>query len=195
MQRKRFFLGITGASGVIYGLRLLEELNRRGGEVHVAVSAGGWDLLRREVGVGRKKLEELSASLHDSSEMDTPLSSGSFKLDGSVIAPCTVSTASKIACGVQDNLITRAASVALKERWPLLLLIRETPLPAPVLRSLTYLSEIGVTVMPASPAFYLSPRGIDDLVDFIVRRILAHLGYEDSAEPYRPPEETSKKLG
>lgn len=184
-------MGITGASGVIYGLRLLKELRERGGEVHVSVTPGGWKLLKREVGAGREEIENLSDGLYSSSEMDTPLSSGSFRLDGTVIAPCSVSTASKIACGIQDNLITRAAAVALKERWPLILLIRETPLSAPVLRSLTYLSEIGVTVMPASPAFYRSPRGVDDLVDFIVKRILAHLGYTDAEEPYQssPPGE------
>jgi len=180
---KRFFLGITGASGAVYGYEILKALSREG-EVYLAVSDGGWKMLKEEVGVGRAELERYARAVYENSEMDSPLSSGSFRLSGSVIAPSTISTASKVAHGIQDNLITRAASVALKERWPLIILLRETPLSTVALRSLLYLSEAGAVVMPASPGFYHSPKEISDLVLFMVDRVLNHLSLPGVLKPY-----------
>ncbi len=166
-------VGITGASGVVYGVRLLEKLPR---ERTVICSEEALELLELEVGIGRETLYAKADSHYENDDMFSPLASGSVQFDSLVIAPCSMSTMSKIACGIADNLITRVASVALKERRSLVLLIRETPISSIHLANLEKLALAGATVMPASPAFYPKPKSVDQMIDFVVGRVLDQLG-------------------
>jgi 4-hydroxy-3-polyprenylbenzoate decarboxylase len=169
-------VGVTGASGVIYGLRLLEELP---GRRSVIVSEDAAKIAEVELGISKDDILSKADAHYENDDMFSPLASGSVKFDSMVIAPCSTSTMSKIACGIADNLITRVASVALKEKRKLVLLIRETPLSSIHLGNMERLALAGATVMPASPAFYPKPDDIDDLVDFVVGRVLDELGIEN----------------
>jgi 4-hydroxy-3-polyprenylbenzoate decarboxylase len=179
-------LGITGASGAPYAVRLLRALNESGTPLRLIVSSYGWRLLAEESGIGGA--EELRAATGDWSRVEvydaldrgaTP-ASGSAPSRGMVVCPCSMGTLASIAAGVSRNLVERAADVALKERRPLILVPRETPLSLIHLENMTRLTRAGATVMPAAPGFYARPRSIDDLVDFVVGRILDHLGVEHS---------------
>jgi len=169
-------VAITGASGIVYGMRLLENLP---GTTTVIVSDDAAMIAKAELGIDKKDIYELAESHYENSEMYAPIASGSVKFDSMAIVPCSTSTMSKISCGIADNLITRVAAVALKERRPLVLLIRETPLSAIHLENMRRLSTAGATVMPACPAFYPSPRSVDDMVNFVVGRVLDELGVEN----------------
>jgi 4-hydroxy-3-polyprenylbenzoate decarboxylase len=169
-------VAITGASGIAYGVRLLEALNC---EKSLILSEDGAKLLRLETSCKPAYLKNLATHFYKNSQMEAPIASGSRGFDAMVICPCTMSTASKIACGISDNLITRAASVALKERRKLVIVPRETPISTIHLRNLATVSEAGAIVLPAMPAFYGKPQEISDLVDFIVGRILDVLGLEN----------------
>lgn len=173
-------VGITGASGIIYGVRLLKALP---GQTTVVVSDDGAAIAEEELGVPPADLHALAHAHYNNSDLFSPLASGSVKFDAMVIAPCSASTMSKIACGIGDNLITRIASVALKERRKLVLLIRETPLSAIHLGNMERLATAGAVVMPACPAFYPKPRNVEEMVDFVVGRMLDALGVEN--ELYR----------
>ncbi len=166
-------IGITGASGVIYGVRLLEALPAK---KTVICSEDGLKLLELEVGIDRTALYKKANAHYENDDLYSPLASGSVKFDALVIAPCSMSTMSKIACGIADNLITRVASVALKERRRLILLVRETPISSIHLENLERLALAGATIMPASPAFYPEPKSVDQMVDFVVGRVLDQLG-------------------
>ena len=165
-------VGITGASGVIYGVRLLETLPKT---KTVICSEEGLRLLRLEVGIDEARLHALADRHFDNDDLFSPLASGSVPFDAFVIAPCSMSTMSKIACGIADNLITRVASVALKEHRRLILLIRETPLSSIHLANLERLAVAGATILPACPAFYPEPKKVSDMVDFVVGRALDQL--------------------
>lgn len=176
--------GITGASGAPYAVRLLRALNETATPVRLIVSSYGWRLLAEESGIGGP--DELRAATGDWSRVEvyealdrgaTP-ASGSARSRGMVICPCSMGTLASIAAGVSRNLVERAADVALKERRPLVLVPRETPLSLVHLENMTRLTRAGATVLPAAPGFYGRPQGIDDLVDFVVARILDHLGVE-----------------
>ena len=169
-------VGVTGASGVIYGVRLLEKLP---GTRTAIVSLDAAKIASVELGLTMKDILSKADEHFANDDMFSPLASGSVKFDAMVIAPCSTSTMSKIACGIADNLITRVASVALKERRKLVLVIRETPLSSIHLANMERLSLAGATVMPASPAFYPKPKKVDDLVDFVVGRVLDELGIEN----------------
>jgi len=169
-------VGITGASGIAYGVRLLKVLP---GRTTVVVSEDGLAIAEEELGLSSADRHALADSHHGNADMFAPLASGSSKFDAMVIAPCSASTMSKIACGIGDNLITRAASVALKEHRRLVLVIRETPLSAIHLGNMERLAAAGAVVMPACPAFYPEPRSVDDMVDFVVGRVLDVLGVEN----------------
>lgn len=171
----RVIVGITGASGVRYGVRLLECLEC---ETAVVVSRDAAAIAEGEAGISRKDIEAMADEWHSNDDLSSPLASGSVRFDALVIAPCSMSTLSKISCGVADNLITRVASVALKERRRLLLVPRETPLSTIHLQNMLRLSEAGAIILPACPAFYPSPENVDDVVDFVVGRILDVLGIE-----------------
>ena len=169
-------VGVTGASGIIYGVRLLESLP---GETCVIVSDDAEKIAEIELGMTRRDIQSLATRHYENSDMFSPLSSGSVGFDSMVIAPCSTSSMSKIACGIADNLITRAASVALKERRRLVLLIRETPLSSIHLDNMARLSAAGAVIMPASPGFYPMPKSVGDMVDIIVGRVLDELGIEN----------------
>ena len=169
-------VGITGASGVVYGKRLLEVLP---GEKTVIVSDEAAKIAEVELGMGKNQMHALANHHFENDDMFSPLASGSVKFDSMVIAPCSTSTMSKISCGIADNLITRIASVALKEKRRLVLLIRETPLSSIHLGNMERVSLAGAIVMPASPAFYPQPKSVDDLIDFIVGRVLDELGIDN----------------
>jgi 4-hydroxy-3-polyprenylbenzoate decarboxylase len=174
-------VGISGASGAIYGLRLLERLRQRPEtEVHLILTRAGEKILQLETGKLAADLQQLAHVWHPIENIGSPLASGSFPTDGMVIAPCSIHTMSAIATGNTDNLLTRAADVMLKERRKLILAIRESPLHTGHLRNLTALSEMGAIVAPPVPAFYHNPRTILDLVDHSVDRMLDLLGLPDS---------------
>jgi 4-hydroxy-3-polyprenylbenzoate decarboxylase len=173
----RTVVGISGASGVIYGIRLLKELP---GERIVIVSEEAGRIAEMELGMSLEDLHSLADEHCSNDDLVSPLASGSVRFDNLVIAPCSASTMSKISCGIADNLMTRVASVALKERRRMLLLIRETPLSSIHLSNMQTLALAGAIVMPACPAFYPRPASVDDMVDFVVGRMLDALGVENS---------------
>jgi 4-hydroxy-3-polyprenylbenzoate decarboxylase len=185
---RRAVLAITGASGAIYGVRMLRLMEQRFDVVYLCISKHGREVLASEIGVRdhapdvlvRELLGRFSDRVEvlDPDDFFTPPASGSVHHQGMVIAPCSMGTAGRIAAGVSNDLITRAADVCLKERRPLVLVVRETPLGLVHLRTLTALTEAGATVMPACPAFYHHPMTIDDLVDGIVERAARHLGVD-----------------
>jgi flavin prenyltransferase len=177
-------LGITGASGAPYAVRLLRALNDGGTAVRLIVSGYGLRLLEEEAGIAG--LDGLRAAtgdwsrveLYDALDRGATPASGSAPSRGMVICPCSMGTLASIAAGTSRNLVERAADVALKERRPLVLVPRETPLSLVHLENMTRLTRAGATILPASPGFYHRPRSVDDLVDFVVARVLDHLGVE-----------------
>lgn len=177
-------MGITGASGSIYGIRLMEELLDRGSEVYLVVTEYGEQVLVHETGssiseiVKRLSNRELLRVM-DVHNMFEPIASGTFRHDGMVVAPCSMSSLAEIAGGHSKNLLGRAADVTIKEGRKLVLVPRESPLSAIHLKNMLFLSEIGVTILPAMPAFYNRPESIPDLVNQIVGRIMVHLGIEN----------------
>ncbi len=179
----RFVVALTGASGQIYGIRLVERLSELA-EVHVIVSNAAKVTLKAE-DFDLEYLRGIATEFYEEHEISSPLSSGSFKHDGMVIAPCSVKTASCIAYGITDNLITRAADVTLKEGRKLILLVRETPLHLGHLKALCRLAEIGAIVMPPVPAFYTKPKTIDDIVNHTVSRVMELLGLDVEYERWR----------
>jgi len=175
---KRIVVGVSGASGVPYAARLLEQLAVMDGvESHLVVSAGAREVMRRE-GYGVEGLERLAEFVYDPDDLGAAIASGSFRTEGMVIVPASATTVGKMAAGIGDNLLLRAAYVHLKERRRLVVVLRETPLPLPTLRALEQLAQAGAVIMPASPGFYNHPQTVADLVDFMVQRILDHLGLQ-----------------
>lgn len=172
----KIILALTGASGQLYGVKLLEQLNDRGIETHLIVSEPAGITLKVETDYDLNYLKSKATHFYDNEDIAAPMASGSFDHDGMIIAPCTMRTASSIAHGITDNLITRAADVTLKERRKLLLLVRETPLHSGHLRTLLTLSELGAIIMPPLPAFYTRPASIDDMVSQTVGRVLEKFG-------------------
>ncbi|MCU0859699.1 MAG: UbiX family flavin prenyltransferase [Thermoplasmata archaeon] len=168
---------ITGASGSAYGVRLLTALP---GRKSLIVSEDGARIAKEETGMDLKEIEALADESFDNDDLEAPIASGSSRFDAMVIAPCSASTMSKIACGIADNLITRTASVALKERRRLLLLLRETPLSLIHIQNIERLTLAGAIVMPACPGFYPRPESVEDIVDFVVGRVMDQLGVENS---------------
>lgn len=169
-------VALTGASGAIYGIRLLEELP---GPKAVIVTEEGAAIAEMETGRTREQVESLADECFDNADLAAPISSGSVKFDAMVVIPCSASTMSKIACGIADNLVTRAASVALKERRPLVLVMRETPLSAIHLGNMERLASAGAVILPACPAFYPRPETVDDMIGFVVGRVMDVLGLEN----------------
>lgn len=170
---RRLLVAITGASGAVYGLRLLQALgNEPGIETHLVVSDAGWLTLRHELGIGAEALNPLVHTLHDAAHIGAGPASGSFRCQAMVVAPCSMRTLAAIAHGLSDNLITRAADVMLKERRRLVLMARETPLHLGHLRNMVSVTEMGAIVCPPMPAFYLKPETVDDIVNASVARVL-----------------------
>lgn len=176
----RIIVGITGASGAVYGLALLRALNGLGHEVHCTVSEYGWKVLDHECSVTEADIRPLVAALYPVEDITAPIASGSFRADVMCVAPCSMRTLGAIAGGLAGNLLCRAADVMLKERKNLILAVRETPLNPIHLENMLKLSRIGVGIVPASPGFYHHPKTIGDLVDIMTGRILDSMGVENN---------------
>lgn len=175
---KRVIVGITGATGTIYGVRLLERLRDAGVETHLVISRWGARTLLHETPYSREQVEALATAVYAPSDMGAAISSGSFQTAGMIIAPCSAKTLAAIAHGYGDNLIQRAADVVLKERRRLVLAVREAPLSEIHLENMLKLSRMGVVIMPPMPAFYNHPLSLDDVVDHTVARLLDHVGID-----------------
>lgn len=174
----RLVLGISGASGVIYGIRLLDAMNDLGIESHLAISKPGEMTIGYETALTPRDVAAKASQTYAIGDIAAPIASGSFHTEGMIVAPCSVRTMSEIATGVTTNVLTRAADVTLKERRPLVLLVRETPLHVGHLRTMTQLAEMGAIIMPPLPAFYAMPKTISEMVDQMVGRVLDVLGYD-----------------
>jgi 4-hydroxy-3-polyprenylbenzoate decarboxylase len=180
----RLVVALTGATGVIYGVRLLEALGAIPGiETHLVCSSPAKRTLIEETDYAVRDVERLAHVVHDVKDIGAAIASGSFRTAGMVIAPCSIRTAAAIATGVTGNLITRAADVMLKEGRPLLLLVRETPLHVGHLRTLVALAEMGAVVLPPLPAFSTRPKTLDDLINQTVARVLDRLGLPHGLGP------------
>jgi len=181
---KRVIVGISGASGAVYGARLLQALREIGGvESHLVVSSAGWLNLRHELDMERAEVEALADHVHGLEDVGASIASGSFAALGMVVAPCSMRTLAAIAHGLADNLLTRAADVVLKERRRLVLLTRESPLHLVHLRNMATVTELGAICCPPMPAFYLRPTTIGEIVDYSVARALDLLGLEHDLAP------------
>jgi 4-hydroxy-3-polyprenylbenzoate decarboxylase len=174
-ERERLVVGMTGASGAIYGVRLLERLRELDVETHLIASRWARVTIEHETDLSFAEVKALADVVYSEGDQAAPISSGSFRTRGMVIAPCSVKTLAGIATGFADNLVSRAADVALKERRRLVLVVREAPLSTIHLRNMTTLSELGATIFPPAPAFYHRPGSIDEMVDYTVLRILDQL--------------------
>jgi len=174
---KRLVVAITGASGSIYGIRLLEVLRAAPGvETHLVISPAGKRTLLHETHYSVTQVEELADAVYGHRDVGAPIASGSFLTAGMVVAPCSIRTMSALALSLADNLITRAGDVALKEGRPLVAVVRETPLHLGHLRLMAKLAEIGGIVLPPVPAFYARPQTVEEIVDHTVGRILQRIG-------------------
>ena len=176
----RLIVGITGASGAVYGGRLLERARALGVQTHLVATPAGILNVHHELGLDRSALEALATEAHAPGDVGACIASGSYATDAMVIAPCTMKTLAAVAHGLGDNLLTRAADVTLKERRRLVLMVRETPFNLAHLRNMTAVTEMGGIVFPPLPAFYHRPQSIDDLVNETVERVLALLQIEQA---------------
>jgi flavin prenyltransferase len=174
-------LGISGASGAIYGLRLLERIQKhKAAEIHLILTRSGEKTLFLETGRLAADVKTLADYSYSVEDIASRLASGSYPIDAMVIAPCSIHTMSAIATGISSNLLIRAADVMLKERRKLILMVRESPLHLGHLRSMTALAEMGAIIAPPIPGFYNQPQTVMDIVDHSIDRILDHLGLPDS---------------
>jgi 4-hydroxy-3-polyprenylbenzoate decarboxylase len=181
---RRIVVAITGATGAVYGVRLLQRLGACPGvETHLVVSDAALLTLHQEVGLQKRDVEALAHVVHRNREIGASIASGSFQTDGMVIAPCSMKTLAAVAHGLSDNLITRAADVVLKERRRLVLMVRETPFNLAHLRNMTAVTEMGGIVFPPLPSFYNLPASIDEMVDHTVARVMDLLGVDNSLAP------------
>jgi 4-hydroxy-3-polyprenylbenzoate decarboxylase len=186
-KTRRIIVAITGATGAVYGVRLLQRLSATPGvETHLVISDAAALTLHQEVGMQKRDVEALAHVVHKNREIGASVASGSFHTDGMVIAPCSMKTLAAVAHGLSDNLIARAADVVLKERRRLILMVRETPFNLAHLRNMTAVTEMGGIVFPPVPGFYQRPATIDDMVDHTVARVLDLLGIEHALAPQWP---------
>ena len=179
---KRFVLAITGASGVCYAKRLFDCLKSQT-EVHVVISERGAELLKIELGLKTSYFKGNNVVLHKTSKINTSIASGSFKLDGMVIVPASMGTIGRISAGVSGNLIERVADVMLKEKRKLIVVPREAPFSTIHLKNLLSLDQAGALILPASPGFYQGQNSVENLVDFVVARIMDQLGVDQDLMP------------
>ena len=177
-KAERLVIGLSGASGVAYGIRLLEACADLGIESHLVMTKPAEMTIGYETTLKPKQVAAKADYHYAIGDIAAPIASGSFRTKGMIVAPCSVRTMSEIATGVTTSLLTRAADVMLKERRPLILMVRETPLHLGHLRSLTALAEMGAIILPPVPAFYAEPKTLGDLVDQMVGKALDLLGYD-----------------
>jgi len=176
-EKERLVVGISGASGVVYGIRLLEALRELGIESHLVMTKAAEMTIGLETSLKPKQVAAKADYSYVPGDIAAALASGTFRTKGMIVAPCSVRSWSEIATGVTTNLLTRAADVTLKERRPLVLMIRETPLHVGHLRTLAQLAEMGAIILPPLPAFYAEPHTLSDFVEQIVGRALDLMGY------------------
>ncbi len=182
---KRFFLGVTGASGVCYARRLFDVLKNHA-ELHVVISERGAELLKLELDLDSSYFSGDNVTLYKNSKINSSIASGSFRTDGMVVVPASMGTIGRIASGISSTLVERAADVILKEKRKMIVVPRETPFSTIHLKNILALDQAGAVVLPASPGFYSGQKTFDDLVDFVVARILDQLDIEhDLMDPYQ----------
>ena len=181
MPAPRLVVGITGATGAVYGVRLLQRARELGVQTHLVVTPSGVLNVHHELGLDRKALEALADRAYAPGDVGACIASGSFDTAAMVVAPCSMKTLAAVAHGLSDNLLTRAADVTLKERRRLLLMVRETPFNLAHLRNMTAVTEMGGIIYPPLPAFYLKPQSIDELVAEGVERVLSLLGVSQAS--------------
>ena len=174
---KKLIIGVSGASGVIYAFRMLEAISGQV-ESHLIISQASRTTVELETDFDIKELKAKATYVHETGNLAAPVSSGSFLTDGMVIIPCSIKTLSGVANSYNDNLLTRAADVTLKERRKLVMVVRETPLHSGHLKLMVKVSEMGAVILPPVPAFYHRPRTIDDVINQTVGKILDHFGVE-----------------
>jgi 4-hydroxy-3-polyprenylbenzoate decarboxylase len=184
-ETRRLIVGISGASGVIYGVRMLEILRDKGIESHLVMSKSAEMTLAYETDLKPKDVKALASVVHPAADIGASISSGSFKTMGMVIAPCSIRTMSEIATGVTSSLVSRAADVVLKEKRRLVLALRETPLHGGHLRTMVTLSDIGAVLAPVVPAFYNKPKTVDDIVNHTVGRLLDFFDIETGVKRWQ----------
>lgn len=175
---RRIVIGISGASGSIYGYRALEALRAAGVETHLVLSTQAQRTIELETDKSVPDFEALAHAVHRDDDLAAAISSGSFLVDGMIVIPCSIRSAAAIAYSMNSNLLVRAADVCLKERRKLVLVVRETPLHAGHLRTLTQLAEIGAVILPPMPAMYAKPKSVDDIVNHTVGKALDQFGVE-----------------
>ncbi len=177
----RLVVGITGASGAVYGVRLLERARALGVDTHLVATSAGLLNVHHELGLDRQALNALATEAHSPGDVGACIASGSFATAAMVVAPCAMKTLAAVAHVLGDNLLTRAADVTLKERRRLVLMVRETPFNLAHLRNMTAVTEMGGIVFPPLPAFYHRPQSIDELVNETVERVLQLVGIDEAA--------------
>lgn len=177
-SRPRLVVGISGASGVIYGIRMLQILRELDVESHLVMSKSAQVTLAHETDMSVADVRALAAVNYSNTDIGAAISSGSFKVEGMVVAPCSIKTLSEISTGVTSSLLSRAADVNLKERRRLVLMVRETPLHLGHLRSMTAVTEAGAIVYPPVPAFYARPKSLEEMVDHSLGRVLDLFGFD-----------------
>jgi len=180
MKPERIIIGMTGASGAVFGVRLLEILKSLGIETHLVMSSAAEITLGLETGLKVRDLEKIASIVHPVKNIAASISSGSFVTDGMIVAPCSIKSLSEIATGVTSNLLTRSADVILKQRRRLVLVVRETPLHTGHLETMAKVSSYGAIVFPPVPAFYTKPKDLDEMVSQTCARILDLYGIETS---------------
>lgn len=181
---RRLIVAITGATGAIYGVRILDMLRDLGGiETHLLISSAGWLNIQHELQLAKDDLHARADVVHSVRDVGASIASGSFATDGMIVAPCSMKTLASVAHGLSDNLIARAADVTLKERRRLVLLVRETPFNLAHLRNMTAVTEMGGIIFPPLPAFYNKPASIDEMVDQTVARVLDLFGLGTTLSP------------
>ena len=186
-MKDRYIVAITGASGAIYGVRLVEVLSKAECEIHLTITEAAAKVIAHElmVSLDLENEEEVKRFFGNNviyyhyNQLESPIASGSYKTNGMIVVPCSVGALGRIASGISNNLVERAADVMLKERRKLILVPRETPFSSIHLENMLRLSNAGAVILPAIPGFYHHPRSIDDQVDFVVSRILDHLGIDN----------------
>jgi len=181
---RRIIIAITGATGAVYGVRLLQHLQHLAGvETHLVISDAAVLTLHQETGLQRRDVEACAHVIHKVRDIGASIASGSFQSDGMVIAPCSMKTLASVAHGLSDNLIARAADVVLKERRRLVLMVRETPFNLAHLRNMTAVTEMGGIIFPPLPSFYHKPQSIEEMVDHTVARVIDLFGIEHALAP------------
>ncbi|MBC7857896.1 MAG: UbiX family flavin prenyltransferase [Burkholderiaceae bacterium] len=181
---QRLIVAITGATGAVYGVRLLQLLGQTPGiETHLILSDAAILTLRQETGMQRKEVEALAGVVHRARDIGASIASGSFQSDGMIVAPCSMKTLASVAHGLSENLIARAADVVLKERRRLVLMVRETPFNLAHLRNMTAVTEMGGIIFPPLPSFYHHPQSIAEMVDQTVGRVIDLFGIEHALAP------------